>query len=280
MTKIDLQNCFTTSVTRLKRKLWLQNLLQLRDSFGKGIIFYNGKVDWQLTISSNDECQSEQENIPNTHDTPASPDSPPSNIPESLTNKPDLATVEDESQIITQETKFTETPISNTKSATSMIKTTDPRSNSNLQELDNVNQNRGDETSVNTSDTTDSKESNVKLTHQSNTDCSQSSFKKDSRGYKYKVSLPSTSKRKTAADFFASDPDSSFDSSDLDSSFSLEKDQSKKTLDQVGRGIKRLKLEENKPPEQRCSNPVSEQEENDVHYKLLMLNMEADAEES
>ena len=156
-----------------------------------------------------------------------------------------------------------------------MLKTTDPRSNLNLQELDKVKRNLGDETTENLSDITDSKESNVKVTHQPT---ARSLVSRKTREYKYKVSLPSTSKRKTAADFFASDPDSSFDSSDLDSSISLEKEPPKKTLDQVGRGIKRLKLEEIKPPEQRCSQPVSEQEENDVHYKLLMLNMEADAE--
>ena len=275
LTKIDLQNCLTTNITRLKRKLWLQNLLQLRDSFGKGIMFYNGKVDWQLTISSEEEPEQEVKSTSDTIDTPASPDSPPPVTSESTKNKPGLATKKDESKSIATKLNFTETTVSNIKSESS--KTTDPRSNLNSQELEKANETQGDETNTIISDSTDSKESTVNQSSQATTDCSQSIFKKDSRQFKYKVSLPSTSKRKNAADFFASDPDSSFDSSDQDSSFSLEKDQSKKTYDQVGRGIKKLRLDENQPPEQRCTNPETKQEEHDVNYKLLMLKMESEA---
>ena len=266
--KIELYNCSTCNATRLKRKLWLQNLLQLRDSFGKGILFYNGKVDWQLTIESTDDCEPNSEEVSENPEILVSPESPQPIKPETEIDAPNLAKVIEASEITGSKCELTD------KAANQLSETTDLRSNQTNQDTENFKNNSGDDSTKQLSDTTDSHESKVTESQNTDTDCLQSNYKKDIRIFMHKVSLPSTSKRKPAADFFASDSDSSVDNTDLDNSFSLEKEKPKEIMDQVGKGIKRIKLEGPNKPEQRCSVPLSKDDESDVNYKLLMLKME------
>ena len=287
LVEIDLHECQPTSVSKLKRKLWLQNLVQLKESFGSEILFLNGKVDWKLTIQCAEEKKrleksssqsTEEKKAPEAaqpiQDSPDSPEAPKLNLPK-MSN---LTQTSDETMVITPEVKTIESPTTIVKPVQALQETTDPRSIPNKEEVDKIKCNLGEDLLNQNSDITDSAESNVKTTVDTTTDCPQSSFKKDSRELKYKKSLPSATKRKNAADFFASDLDSSLGSSELDDSFSLEQEKPKEVYDQVSRGIKKLKLESMKGPEQRCSQSVSEQEKADVQYQLFLLNMESNAD--
>ena len=81
---IDLEHCGTDTISNMQRKLWLQNLLQLKESFGDEVIFYNGKVIWQCQLAINckekeegkslTKCDNVNKAIPEIPETPESPD--------------------------------------------------------------------------------------------------------------------------------------------------------------------------------------------------------------
>ena len=54
--EIDPDTCGKDNTYAMQRKLWLQNLLQLKESFGHQVMFYNGKVLWQCQLGVLEEA--------------------------------------------------------------------------------------------------------------------------------------------------------------------------------------------------------------------------------
>ena len=79
-------------------------------------------------------------------------------------------------------------------------------------------------------------------------------------------------KRKPASEFFDTDLDTSANYSDLDSSFDQGNDTHKQTVERVNRRVKKMKI--NESDKQSCEQLISPEEDEDVYYQLMMLNME------
>ena len=75
--EIDPDTCGKDNTYAMQRKLWLQNLLQLKESFGHQVMFYNGKVLWQCQLGVLEEAEkvpSEDSLKENVDQTPTSPE--------------------------------------------------------------------------------------------------------------------------------------------------------------------------------------------------------------
>ena len=286
LTLIDLSTGSNTRKAHLKRKLWMQNLLQLRDSLGEGLIFLNGKVIWKENISPSETATKQplsgtaslnsksQDDNPDykTLPSPMSQETPPT-IPSTPT---ELTRCVETSASSTSDT--TETNIS-IKIPHKEFKLTDPRSSNrtNWQDRQNVKRKLATTDLNSSTDSTDPNRSKNSIDSISFIDSPESSTsKKDSRHYMYKSSKPITLKKKPAADYFDTDLDTSNSHSDLDSSFSMENANQKQTVERVSAGVKKLKIEESSSS--KCKPLLLPEEEEDVQYQFMLLNMEENSD--
>ena len=244
----------------------------------KRLLFYNGKVIWKDYPGQSESSLKLESGITVDKGDTTDKTSPLSENPrpkDSEINPEQSKSVK--SDIRTPTSRSIETNLSNIKNAETKHKDIDLRS-----KLDNTwNKYQSVKRKLNSSDlnvsldNTDPYRSNVSFESNRSTDSNESiqiTVKKDSRQYMHKCSNTLQLKRKPASEFFNTDLDTSVNYSDLDSSFDQENDTHKQTVERVNRRVKKMKI--NESDKQSWEQLISPEEDEDVYYQLMMLNME------
>ena len=295
--EIDQDVLGTDSTYALQRKLWLQNLLQLKESFGDQVIFYNGKVIWQCQLgakkveSGNESKKSELVNeskvCSNSETDMEVQTTAQDNDPKiSSIQSPEVNAGADtlpSSVNIKQKLMEKETPHRNDDDASDKqhLKVKDmitPQSERKEMKISNIKIDHiNSKDTVNVSNITEdwSRFDDVKRKLNVNdsmetiesTDTNVSKSSIESKDLP-KPTSNTTSKRKRASDFFDSDSDASdheqYFSHDEDSS--NENYHSHKNLDGVSSGIKKLRLQVSKS---------TYEEDNSHEYQKMLNRLEA-----
>ena len=280
----DLSNRTNPKKAHQKRKLWLQNLLQLRDNYGEGLLFLNGKVIWKdppnptkdrFMVDPSEEILVKVKIDSVATTSPLSKNSDPPMSNSSTEERESVRSV-----FITPNSGNKETTLSNIKSTHKELKTTDLRSklDNSWYNYQNVKRKLTTTDLNSSSDSIDPNRSNISSDSINSIDfdeSNQQTAKKDSRHHKHKNST-TCALRRPASESFDTDYDTSRNYSDLDSSFDHENTSHSHTVESVNRRVKKLKIQES--DQQRCEELVPPEEEEDVYYQLMMLNMEENSD--
>ena len=283
LVEIDLDFAISNMEYKIQRSLWLRNLLQLKESFGSQMIFYNGKITWE----KEKEKEVEVEKAVSVSDvvSPESPEKAMKDSPVTIGSESENSHINSDEKILEKATEEsspstshnTDIKLSNIKQSHKEAKVTDSESNTTYdrQMLRSVRRNIDTSGLTIKLDAKDSTESSTNTTLKGDSTESKMA-KKDSCESKHKKSISMPEKRKVASDFFDDDHDSSFSNSDLDNSFSLERECRRTPMDRVNTGVKRMKIEEGGYSDSECcgaESRLTSQEEEEINFQMLMMNM-------
>ena len=298
--EIDQEALGTDSTYTLQRKLWLQNLLQLKESFGDQVIFYNGKVIWQCQLgakkaeSGNESKRvlNESEKVVNESKVCSNSESDMEVQTTAQDNDTKISSIQSpeanagadtppSSENIKHKFMEEETPCNNDEDASDKQNLNDkdmstPQSESKEMKIsnikiDHINSKDTEHVSNITEDWSRFKDVKRKLNVNDSMETIESTDTNVSKSSIESKILPKpniTSKRKRASDFFDSDSDAS----DHEQSFTHDEDSSSenyhqhKNLDGVSSGIKKLRLQDSKP---------TYSEDNSQEYQKMLDRLEA-----
>ena len=303
--KIALEQNYPDPLYKMQRQLWLQNLLQLKESFGHQVIFLNGKVLWQAQLGnlSGDEGKEEkievdakEEETPKELEvqSPESPDEKKAKQPILSLNvvEPEAPAEKIEKQSCLLLNVVEPEPIA--------LASTSSEQNLTSKSLDiTPNKIEKDASITPEQKCEEMKISNIKDSHKELKDTGGVSINLDMDRVKRKLnestdttdtnmssqshesedctqSIDTTRKRKRALDFFEGDTDASspaFEFSENESSDGEFEHQTRVTkhMDNVSMGIKRLRLQEAKL--ELDTEDVGEGKD-DSAFKRLLMEME------
>ena len=141
LVEIDLDFAISNMEYKIQRSLWLRNLLQLKESFGSQMIFYNGKIIWEKETEK--EIDEEKVETVSNVLSPESPDKTMKDSPEKTGLDSQITHTNSDEQIqknaIEESSASTsdiiDTKLSNIKQSHKEAKITDSESNTSHDRL-------------------------------------------------------------------------------------------------------------------------------------------------